>query len=110
MNIEEMDKNAEQAIGLLKAMANRNRLLILCHLVAGEKPVGELADLVRLSHAATSQQLALLRKDGLVKGRRAAQTVYYSLASDNAEHVVVALHDAFCGPEETRGRRHRRRH
>ncbi|TFI59739.1 ArsR family transcriptional regulator [Sphingomonas parva] len=98
MNIEEMMHAVEQATELLKSLASRNRLLLLCHLVEGERSVGELARLIDARETAVSQQLALLRKDGLVRTRRNGQTIYYSLASAEAAKVIETLHGIYCGP------------
>ncbi len=105
MNLKSMHKTADRATNLLKALASRNRLLILCHLLEGEKTVGALAGLLGLRHAAASQQLSLLRKDGLVTGRRDKQTIYYSLASEEAEQVLAALHRGFCEPTKKKSRK-----
>ncbi len=91
-----MQRAAGDATDLLKALANRNRLMLLCQLVGGEKSVGELAGLLELRDTAVSQQLALLRKDGLVAARREAQTIYYRLASDAAAKVIETLYAVFC--------------
>jgi DNA-binding transcriptional ArsR family regulator len=96
MNIRQMQRAAGDATDLLKALANRNRLMLLCQLVGGEKSVGELAGLLELRDTAVSQQLALLRKDGLVAARREAQTIYYRLASDAAAKVIETLYAVFC--------------
>lgn len=88
----------EQATELLKSLASRNRLLLLCHLVEGERSVGELARLIDARETAASQQLALLRKDGLVRTRRVGQTIYYSLASAEAAKVIETLHGIYCAP------------
>lgn len=98
MNISEMMHAVEQATELLKSLASRNRLLLLCHLVKGERSVGELARLIDARETAVSQQLALLRKDGLVRTRRNGQTIYYSLASSEAAKVIETLHGIYCGP------------
>lgn len=109
MNIDAMQSAAEEATELLKALANRNRLMLLCQLVGGEKSVGELAGLLGIRDAAVSQQLALLRKDGLVASRRDAQTIYYRLASDEAGRVIRTLYSIFCAdvcaPAKTRRRK-----
>ena len=97
-----MQKAADRATELLKALASRNRLLLLCHLVDGEKSVGELARLLEVRDAAVSQQLALLRKDGLVHPRRQGQTIYYSLASPEATTVIETLYTLFCAPAKSR--------
>ena len=80
---------------VLKAMSNENRLLILYHLAQGEHSVGELCDLVGLSQSALSQHLAKLRRDGLVHTRRAAQTVYYRVTSDEVLRLLDTLHELF---------------
>ena len=90
----------EQATELLKSLASRNRLLLLCHLVEGERSVGELARLIDARETAVSQQLALLRKDRLVRTRRDGQTIYYSLASSRAAKVIETLHGIYCAPTE----------
>jgi DNA-binding transcriptional ArsR family regulator len=92
MNVEKLQENARKASTLLKAMSNEHRLLILCQLVNGEKSVGELVRLVGLSQSALSQHLARLRRDNLVRTRREAQTIYYTVASQDA----LALLDQLC--------------
>ncbi|WP_425347659.1 ArsR/SmtB family transcription factor [Spartinivicinus poritis] len=96
MNIQTMKLKVCQAATLLKAISNENRLLILYHLVTdGEMSVGALNDVLDLSQSALSQHLAVLRKDGLVKTRKQAQTVYYSLTCDNTRQVLSLLHELY---------------
>ena len=90
--------NAEQAAQLLAAMANPKRLLILCNLVGGEMAVGALATTVELSQSALSQHLAKLRALKLVKTRRDAQTIYYSLASGEVQAILETLYGLYCEP------------
>ena len=97
MNVSELQSQAHQVTTLLKAMGNERRFLILCYLVDGERSVGELERLVGLSQSALSQHLARLRRDGLVRTRRSAQTIYYSLQGDLPMGVMQALHQVFCG-------------
>ena len=90
-------QQAGEAVGLLKAMANQCRLLVLCHLSAtGELSVGDLADRVNLSQSALSQHLAKLREEGLVATRKEAQTVFYRLCDPRAEQILALLHYLFC--------------
>ena len=93
-----MERAADQASELLKALANRHRLLIICQLIDGERSVGELAEFLNLRDSTVSQHLALLRKDGLVAARRDAQTIYYSIASAPAREVLKTLYQVFCSP------------
>jgi DNA-binding transcriptional ArsR family regulator len=93
-----MERAADQASDLLKALANRHRLLIICQLIDGERSVGELAQFLNLRDSTVSQHLALLRKDGLVAARRDGQTIYYSIASEPAREVLKTLYHVFCAP------------
>jgi DNA-binding transcriptional ArsR family regulator len=102
MTIDDLRESAHDASKLLKAMGNERRLLILCHLALGEKSVGELESLVELSQSALSQHLARLRRDGLVRTRRSAQTIYYSLKGEEAAAVMKVLHDLYCAPKLAR--------
>lgn len=104
MNAEIMERAADQASELLKALANRHRLLIICQLIDGERSVGELAAFLNLRDSTVSQHLALLRKDGLVSARREAQTIFYSIASEPAREVLKTLYQAFCAPRSARTR------
>lgn len=74
--------------------------MILCHLGAGEKSVGELEDLLGIRQAAVSQMLARLRDEGLVMTRRDGKTIYYSLSDNNTEQVISLLYSLFCGTED----------
>lgn len=86
---------AGRASRLLKAMGNERRLVILCHLSEREHSVTELCRLVGLSQSALSQHLAKLRRDNLVKTRRNAQTVLYSVSSPEVGKMLGALSDLF---------------
>jgi DNA-binding transcriptional ArsR family regulator len=97
MNVDKLQASARKASTLLKAMSNEHRLLIMCQLVNGEKSVGELVRLVGLSQSALSQHLARLRRDHLVKTRREAQTIYYTVASQEALSVLEQVYELYCG-------------
>ncbi|MCE8031763.1 MAG: metalloregulator ArsR/SmtB family transcription factor [Halomonas sp.] len=87
----------DQATALLKALANDNRLRILCLLDGSELSVTELNQRLALSQSALSQHLAILRREGLVSTRRASQTIYYSLQGEQARQMIdtlVRLQDA----------------
>ena len=60
MNLEELQSKAGAAEALLKAVANRNRLVILCELLKGERSVSALQGAIGLSQSALSQHLARL--------------------------------------------------
>ncbi len=93
---EDMLAALDRASEFLKSLSGRSRLMLLCHLWDGEKPVGELVRLTGMRDTAVSQQLALLRKDGIVTARRDGQTLYYSIAHEGASRVLETLHGVFC--------------
>jgi len=96
MDVQEIEDNANRAVSLLKALANERRLIILCHLLNGEMSVGEMNDKLGMSQSALSQHLARLRNDELVSTRKEAQTVYYSLCSEEVKSVISVLHSLYC--------------
>ena len=89
---------ADEASALLKALANRHRLIIVCQLTEKERSVGELAALLKIRDSTVSQHLALLRKDGLVTARRDGQTIWYSIGSPQARELVRTLYRVYCAP------------
>ena len=95
---EDMLTAADEACGLLKALANRHRLMVVCQLIEKERSVGELAALLNIRDSTVSQHLALLRKDGLVRARRDGQTIWYSIGSDPASELVRTLYRVYCSP------------
>lgn len=96
----ELQARAQSASGLLKAMSNENRLMILCTLVHGEKTVTQLEDGIGLSQSALSQHLAVLRQSNLVTTRRDAQSIYYSLEGAEARSVIETLYGLYAGSPE----------
>jgi ArsR family transcriptional regulator, virulence genes transcriptional regulator len=92
----EMAKAAAQASELMKTLGHKDRLMVLCHLVEGEKSVGELAQLLNIPQSPLSQHLARMRQESLVRTRREAQTIYYSIDSPEAEQIIQVIHDIFC--------------
>ena len=97
LELDAMRENAGDAADFLRALSNRPRLLILCHLVdSGELTVGQLVERVGISQSALSQHLAKLRDQGMVAFRREAQTLFYRIADKRAERILETLHDLFC--------------
>ncbi len=102
MDMQEMAEHAGEATRLLKALANHNRLMILCSLTEGPLSVSELNARVPLSQSALSQHLALLRREGFVATRREAQTIYYALHGEQARRIIETLHAIYCEPHASR--------
>ncbi|PSK80986.1 ArsR family transcriptional regulator [Limimaricola soesokkakensis] len=91
-----MMRSAQEASDFLKALGHEGRLMILCHLVTGEKSVTELEQLLSARQAAVSQQLARLRLEGLVTPRREGKTIYYSLTDDRPRRIMELVYELFC--------------
>lgn len=83
------------AAGLLKLLASEQRLILLCRLIDGECPVGELAHYANLAPSAASQHLAKLRAAGIVSTRREGQTIYYRISDNDVVRMIDALCDIF---------------
>jgi DNA-binding transcriptional ArsR family regulator len=96
VNPEQMASAASQASELMRTLGHKDRLMILCHLISGEKSVGELAGLLEIPQSPLSQHLARMRKESLVTTRREAQTIYYSIASSEAARMVELMHELYC--------------
>jgi DNA-binding transcriptional ArsR family regulator len=99
---EQMRQSVSAAEAVLKGLANRHRLIVLCQLIEGERSVGELAEFLDLRDSTVSQHLALLRKDGFVSTRRDGQTIWYALASEPVRKLVETLYEIYCGPQAVR--------
>jgi len=94
-----IEKAATEVAGILRALANERRLMILCKLVErGEDNVNSLAETVGLSQSALSQHLAKMREEGLVTYRRESQTLWYRIADPRIEDLFATLHRLDCRP------------
>jgi ArsR family transcriptional regulator, virulence genes transcriptional regulator len=100
MNITNLANSADRASEFLKSMANPQRLRILCLIMEGERPVGEIAEAIGANQSSVSQNLALMRREGLVAPRRDGQTIYYRLAEKKIVKILKVLTDMFCPPEK----------
>lgn len=114
----DFQERATEAANLLKALANPDRLLLLCQLVGGEHTVTELGVLAHIEQPSLSQQLGVLRGERLVATRREGKNVFYRVASPAALAVLETLYVLFCNeqtpvagrkPPATTGRVKRRR-
>jgi ArsR family transcriptional regulator len=94
--LDQIVDKATTASNFLKAISHEGRLMILCHLVTGEKSVTELEDLLAARQAAVSQQLSRLRLEGLVVPRREGKAIYYRLADDRPRKMLECVYDLFC--------------
>lgn len=99
IDIDQLRDNASAAGQLLKALGNPDRLLLLCQLVHGEMNVGELEGRLNIVQPTLSQQLGVLRREGLVDTRRDGRQIYYSISSPQALAIIETLYKMYC-PED----------
>ena len=97
LDIQQLRDNAAAAGQLLKTLGNPDRLLLLCQLAQGERHVSELEALLGITQPTLSQQLAVLRREGLVDTRREGKQIYYRISSPVALAVINTLYEQFCG-------------
>lgn len=92
-----LETQADKVAALLRLLANRSRLLILCRLVElGEASPSALADDLSLSASALSQHLTKLREEGVVTSRRDSHVVWYRIADARVEELFATLHRLYC--------------
>ncbi len=101
LNFESMYASADRACGLLKVLANPDRLLLLCRLATGERCVSELESSLSIRQPTLSQQLAVLREEGLVSTRREGKHIFYKVESQESIAIIHALQAQFCAKVET---------
>ena len=100
LSMDRMRKAAGEAIAVLQVLANENRLLLLCQLSQGEKSVSELEKLLDLHQPTLSQQLGVLRTEGLVNTRRDGKRIFYTVADPKVLTLLNTLSELYCPQEE----------
>jgi ArsR family transcriptional regulator len=88
--------SATRAVGTLKLLANEDRLLLLCQLSQGELCVGDLEERLGIHQPTLSQQLGVLRAEGVVNTRREGKRVFYSVADRTLLQVLETLYRLYC--------------
>ncbi|WP_114239570.1 helix-turn-helix transcriptional regulator [Dyella sp. C9] len=91
-----MQRHADEAVAVLKAVGSTKRLMLLCELLDGERPVNDLAEVLGLAQSAVSQHLSLLRREGLVTGRRDGQSILYAISDARLRSLMATLFELFC--------------
>ncbi len=102
IDLELLQKAASDACGLLKILANPDRLLLLCQMSQGEYCVGDLEELTDIKQPTLSQQLTVLREQEMVSTRREGKQIFYSIASKEALAVIQVLYELYCKAGKTR--------
>ncbi|AIJ46536.1 metalloregulator ArsR/SmtB family transcription factor [Comamonas testosteroni] len=101
LDLQAMRAHAGEAVAMLKLLGNEDRLLLLCQLAQQERTVSELEQLTGVSQPTLSQQLGILRREGLVSTRREGKFIWYQLTDARALQLMQALYQLFCQPGET---------
>jgi DNA-binding transcriptional ArsR family regulator len=97
-DLEQMRETAQIAASVLRAMANEDRLLLLCQLSLGEKSVRELEDLLEIRQPTLSQQLGVLRNEGIVDTRRDGKRIFYSVSDVRVLGLLASMVELYCPP------------
>ena len=105
IDLETMRASASRACGMLKTLSNPDRLLLLCQISQGECCVSDLEEALDIHQPTLSQQLTVLRDEGLVNTRRDGKRIYYAMASKEALAVMQVMYDQFCQVRPKRVRR-----
>lgn len=101
LDLDWMRSQAAQVVSLLKVIGNPDRLLLLCQMLQGEYSVGELEELLDIQQPTLSQQLGVLRNEGLVATRREGKYIYYRVSHPHVQVVLETLHRLYCATPPT---------
>jgi len=96
---------AGQAVGALRVLANEDRLLLLCQLSQGEMCVGDLEEQLGIRQPTLSQQLGVLRNEGVVSTRRRGKNIFYAVADPALLEIVAVLYRLYCPQPAASSRR-----
>jgi ArsR family transcriptional regulator len=106
VNMELMRAGAEQATAVLRVLANEDRLLLLCAISQEEMSVGELEEALDIHQPTLSQQLGVLRAEGLVDTRRDGKRIFYSIADVKVLTLLTTLYTLYCPKPKGKSRGH----
>jgi ArsR family transcriptional regulator len=98
IDLAALQRAAAAASGLLKVLANQDRLLLLCQMTQGDYCVSDLEQLTGVRQPTLSQQLTVLREENMVTTRREGKQIFYTIASREAMAVLKTLYELFCAP------------
>lgn len=100
LDLETLRRGAGRAVGALKLLANEDRLLLLCQLSQGEMCVSDLEVRLGIRQPTLSQQLGVLRGEGVVSTRRDGKNIYYAVADQALLEVLAVLYRLYCSKEK----------
>lgn len=102
LDITAMHEAAQEATAMLRALANEDRLLLLCQISQREQSVSELEQILGIQQPTLSQQLGVLRAEGLVNTRRDGKRIFYSVAAPKAMAILHTLYNLYCPNPEAK--------
>lgn len=102
LDLRHMRRAAGEATGVLRVLANEDRLLLLCRISQGECCVSDLEEALGIHQPTLSQQLGVLRAEGLVQTRREGKRIYYSIADARVLAIMDTLYHTYCRPARSR--------
>ena len=96
IDISQLRQKAGAACSTLRLLANEDRLMLLCQISQGEKNVSTLESLTGIRQPTLSQQLGVLRTEGVVSTRREGKQIFYSLSDSHIEDLLQTLYNLYC--------------
>lgn len=96
LDLRQMRRAAGDASGMLRVLANEDRLLLLCQISQGECCVSDLEALVGVQQPTLSQQLGVLRNEGIVSTRRDGKHIFYRIEDRRMLVLLETLYQLFC--------------
>ncbi len=96
IDVDALRQNADRAVGALRLLANKDRLLLLCQLAQGEMCVSDLEAQLDIRQPTLSQQLGVLRSEGVVTTRRQGKNIFYGVADPALLEILTLLHRLYC--------------
>jgi DNA-binding transcriptional ArsR family regulator len=94
--IAKLEGKCEKVSTLLRSLSHPQRLMIMGHLIQGEKSVGELQELCGTSQSQLSQFLGRMKLEGLLSHKKKGRFHYYSVADKKVVDLVKAIQAIYC--------------
>lgn len=103
---KKMRDAARTAAGVLRVLANDDRLLLLCYLSQGEASVGQMESALGIGQPTLSQQLGVIRRQQLVATRREGKHIFYRIDDPNVLILLNTLYQLYCPKDDAEGVNH----
>ena len=96
VDLSTLGSGADEAAKLMRALSHPDRLYLLCALSQGGMNVTELGEATGMTQPSLSQQLGVLKQQGLVDATRQGKHMHYRVVSEDALAVLATLYARFC--------------